>query len=563
MAHDFRETEWQFDAVDLRPVIRWLEAPAAGSTRCLRVVPAGSASQVDRYLDTDDQRLHRAGYALRLRGRVDDPSRGDPQEPRLGHDDPGPRRRREISEPLDAGRSFEGHRRSRPVGMRVRPSRGTGLRLLFEVRTRRRLYALESDAFPRERSPSTRRDPPRGRRRTRADSPRRDPGAGSLPWMSCASSSVRCRRPACCSRQRSARTRSDVSRCPRGSTPLPVRPDRRRRRRVDPSRRSLGAPTAFRRDAGQGARNAPRRRHRGASRHARGHAEAASGALTVRGRAPGDRDEAGLGDGMARQNARRRPRSRRPTGGARPVVDGGSEIGPRGARRPPRAAREPARGRAHGDAGGARLAPVRDVRGAIRPHAERSSRKPLGKRSAARTRDRPRPDREQLPQLPQGRRPDPSGITGRRLPPAADPRQARPIHPHSSATCIPDRRSPSSRRSPPSRTSSGSTTTRMSQSGGSVVSPPRKMHWDRDDLCDGRDRRTLPAEHDRPASPVPEGVPPVSGRRWKALRKAMEAKRPPSVVGPPPSPPPMRCPRRSAPDGVGRTAATGWVGMGR
>ncbi len=61
----------------------------------------------------------------------------------------------------------------------------------------------------------------------------------------------------------------------------------------------------------------------------------------------------------------------------------------------------------------------------------------------------------------------------------------------------------------------------------------------------------------------PKAYRQVSRRRWKALRKAMEAKRPPSVVGPPPSPPSDETPAgRSVPDGVGRTAATGWVEMG-
>ena len=68
MAHEPNETEWQFDAVDLRPVVRWLEEPSGwrGAPH-MRVVAVGAVSQVDLYLDTDDQRLHRAGYALRIR----------------------------------------------------------------------------------------------------------------------------------------------------------------------------------------------------------------------------------------------------------------------------------------------------------------------------------------------------------------------------------------------------------------------------------------------------------------------------------------------------------------
>ena len=151
MAHDVPETEWQFDAVDLRPVVRWLEAPAGWVDEVsLRVVPAGSASQVDRYLDTDDQRLHRAGYALRLRraGR----RRG--AEATLesldsATNDPAPHRRREISESLDEADPSRVIDTAGPVGTRVRALAGSRrLRLLFEVRTRRRLYVLDSDAFP-------------------------------------------------------------------------------------------------------------------------------------------------------------------------------------------------------------------------------------------------------------------------------------------------------------------------------------------------------------------------------------------------------------------------------
>ena len=82
-----QEVEWQFDALDLRPVVRWLEArrPFSGPTgpESDRVsMPHGglSAAQpmiaftpleprdiIDTYLDTPDWRFHRAGLAARLR----------------------------------------------------------------------------------------------------------------------------------------------------------------------------------------------------------------------------------------------------------------------------------------------------------------------------------------------------------------------------------------------------------------------------------------------------------------------------------------------------------------
>jgi CHAD domain-containing protein len=70
-----KEIEWQFDAHDLRPVVRWLEArgPAAESSGA----PNGHAlvaftalvprQIVDTYIDTPDWRFHRAGLAVRVR----------------------------------------------------------------------------------------------------------------------------------------------------------------------------------------------------------------------------------------------------------------------------------------------------------------------------------------------------------------------------------------------------------------------------------------------------------------------------------------------------------------
>src|SRR5437899_2119554 len=55
------EVEWQFDAVDLRPVERWLAARGlVGEQPAVRRLR-------DDYLDTTDWRLHRAGYSLRVR----------------------------------------------------------------------------------------------------------------------------------------------------------------------------------------------------------------------------------------------------------------------------------------------------------------------------------------------------------------------------------------------------------------------------------------------------------------------------------------------------------------
>ena len=150
MGHDSRETEWRFDAVDLRPVVRLLEAPEGwADTVSLRVVAAGSVNQVDHYLDTGDQRLHRAGYALRLRrvGR-----RRGAEATLEGLDsatsDRGPCRRCDISEPLEQADPSTVIDAAGPVATRVRAVAGARRLLpLFEVRTRRRRYVVQSAAF--------------------------------------------------------------------------------------------------------------------------------------------------------------------------------------------------------------------------------------------------------------------------------------------------------------------------------------------------------------------------------------------------------------------------------
>jgi CHAD domain-containing protein len=129
------EVEWQFDALDLRPVQRWL----AG-----RGVAAGPA-RVDRhrdlYLDTDDWRLQRAGYSLRIRrsGRAAEATLKS-----LSSSEDGLRRRLEVSEP--ASRAGDPSVLAGDVGARVRALAGThDLRPVAEVRTVRQIVPLVLD----------------------------------------------------------------------------------------------------------------------------------------------------------------------------------------------------------------------------------------------------------------------------------------------------------------------------------------------------------------------------------------------------------------------------------
>jgi triphosphatase len=144
-AVDVRELEWQFDALDLRPVVRWLEEHADGATTIART---GTDNHVDLYLDTDDRRFHRAGYTLRIRSPL---RRANPEgEVTLkalgsGPVGAGPRVRRELSERLERPDPGLLGSVNGPVGERVRAVAGRRrVAPLFEVRTRRRIYSLGS-----------------------------------------------------------------------------------------------------------------------------------------------------------------------------------------------------------------------------------------------------------------------------------------------------------------------------------------------------------------------------------------------------------------------------------
>jgi CHAD domain-containing protein len=139
------EIEWQFDAVDLRPVDRWLrsrlDAPAAPGEA--QVGHPSTAQHTDLYADTEDWRVHGAGYVLRLRrqgGRMEATLKS--QAP--AHD--GLRTRTEISEAiraldLDALQRGEG-----PVGRRVGAvAGGRPVRRVLTVRTRRTVFPLHRD----------------------------------------------------------------------------------------------------------------------------------------------------------------------------------------------------------------------------------------------------------------------------------------------------------------------------------------------------------------------------------------------------------------------------------
>ncbi len=143
-AGDGREVEWQFDALDLRPVERWLAALPAhalgGSGLTVTALAKPGRRLVDQYLDTTDWRVGRAGFVLRTRrrGQKDEATLKDTRPA----DDAGLRTRLEVTEPLPSG-GIAALGPEGPVGRRVRAVVGTrALRQVVEVRTRRRPFSL-------------------------------------------------------------------------------------------------------------------------------------------------------------------------------------------------------------------------------------------------------------------------------------------------------------------------------------------------------------------------------------------------------------------------------------
>ncbi|MGH8181550.1 MAG: CHAD domain-containing protein [Steroidobacteraceae bacterium] len=133
-----REVEWQLTAPDLGAVRRWLERHT--SLDALRIEPLPTQQLHDKYLDTDDWRVFRAGFALRLRGKeghTDATLKGL----RSAREDVADRR--EITEPLPTGGVKALARATGPVGSRVRDVKGIKtLRTLFDVRTSRQRFAV-------------------------------------------------------------------------------------------------------------------------------------------------------------------------------------------------------------------------------------------------------------------------------------------------------------------------------------------------------------------------------------------------------------------------------------
>ncbi len=146
---DIQEVEWQFDAEDPEVVEEWFEEYGSGSG--FSVAPGSTRELTDTYLDTEDWRLYRAGYALRVRRKGSNKTSELTMKSlaSAGDGSGGKVRRREISERVsNADGGFPDLSNARgPVGERLRALTGSHeLRSLFEIWTRRRTFSLRLEA---------------------------------------------------------------------------------------------------------------------------------------------------------------------------------------------------------------------------------------------------------------------------------------------------------------------------------------------------------------------------------------------------------------------------------
>lgn len=141
---DGREVEWQLESSDLGVVRRWLTHH--GTVDGLVLAPRSTLQIFDTYLDTDDWRIHRAGFALRIRAES---GKAEATLKSLHSAAAEAADRRELSEPLENPPGESLLRSIGLVGTRVNAVSGAHALLpLFEVRTSRQRYAIHQDDAP-------------------------------------------------------------------------------------------------------------------------------------------------------------------------------------------------------------------------------------------------------------------------------------------------------------------------------------------------------------------------------------------------------------------------------
>ncbi len=138
---DGREVEWQLASTDLGPVRRWLAEH--GTIDGLVLEPRSTLNIFDTYLDTHDWRIHRAGFALRIRSES---GKSEATLKSLHSASTEMADRRELSESLQNSESESIRQSIGPVGSRVHAVSGARALLpLFEVRTSRQRFAIRRE----------------------------------------------------------------------------------------------------------------------------------------------------------------------------------------------------------------------------------------------------------------------------------------------------------------------------------------------------------------------------------------------------------------------------------
>src|ERR1700736_6033580 len=138
---DGREVEWQLASTDLGSVRRWLADH--GTIDGLVLEPRSTLQIFDTYLDTDDWRIHRAGFALRIRSES---GKSEATLKSLHSTSAEVADRRELSETVENAESESIRQSTGPVGARVHAVSGAHALLpLFEVRTSRQRFAIRRE----------------------------------------------------------------------------------------------------------------------------------------------------------------------------------------------------------------------------------------------------------------------------------------------------------------------------------------------------------------------------------------------------------------------------------
>ena len=138
--------EWQLASTDLGSVRRWLADH--GTIGGLILEPRSTQQIFDTYLDTDDWRIHRAGFALRIRSES---GKAEATLKSLHSASTEVADRRELSETLEDSASESLRQSNGPVGTRVHAVSGSHALLpLFEVRTSRQRFAIRREDQARQ-----------------------------------------------------------------------------------------------------------------------------------------------------------------------------------------------------------------------------------------------------------------------------------------------------------------------------------------------------------------------------------------------------------------------------